>query len=225
MLLLNKKDLPKLPDSGFDRVAPFYDKLARLVYGSSQQKAQLYLLPFIPDNSRVLIIGGGSGWLLEQLLKTGKQLDILYLDASPAMLHRAKAKYNQLSFSHSCIVEFRLGTEAALHPHEQFNVIITPFLLDLFPPQRLQQLMQRLSDALTPGGLWLFADFWPVQQPARWWQKVLAWGMYTFFGAVSGVEARDLPDYGCYFEQLRLQEVLSGSFYGGFVQAKVYKVQ
>ncbi|MBC5993458.1 class I SAM-dependent methyltransferase [Pontibacter cellulosilyticus] len=215
--------MPKLPDSGFDRVAPFYDKLARLVYGSSLQKAQLYLLPFVPDKSRVLIIGGGSGWLLQQLILTGKQLDILYLDASPAMLHHAKSKYSQLSFSHSCKVEFRLGTEAALLPHDEFKVIITPFLLDLFPPQRLQQLMQRLSDALASGGQWLFADFWPVQQPARWWQKVLVWGMYTFFGAVSDVEAKELPDYGVYFKQLGLQEVSTKSFYAGFVQAKVFE--
>ncbi|GAB3193762.1 ubiquinone/menaquinone biosynthesis C-methylase UbiE [Pontibacter aydingkolensis] len=214
--------MPNLPDSGFDKVAPFYDALARLIYGDALQKAQLYLLPFIPDKSRVLVIGGGSGWLLKQLILTGKQLDILYVDASPRMLNKAEAKYKSLVQPHSCQVIFRLGTEAALAPHEQFNVIITPFLLDLYPPQRLRRLMQKLSGSLTAGGLWLFADFCPVQYPMPWWQKTLVWGMYTFFGAVSGVQAKKLPEYDFHFDSLGLQKIASESFYSEFVQGKVF---
>ena len=215
--------MPKLPDSGFDRVAPFYDKLARLVYGSSLQEAQLYLLPFIPPQSRVLVIGGGSGWLLEQLILTGKQLDILYLEAAPGMLALAKTKYSQLKACPGCRVTFRLGTEATLLPHEQFDVIITPFILDLFPLQRLHQLMQRLSDALVANGVWLFADFWPVRKPTPWWQKALVWGMYTFFGIVSGVEAKKLPEYKVQFDKIGMHEIASQSFYSGFVQGKVFR--
>ncbi|WP_299818898.1 class I SAM-dependent methyltransferase [uncultured Pontibacter sp.] len=215
--------MPTLPDSGFNRVAPFYDSLARLIYGDALQKAQLHLLPFIPDQSKVLVIGGGSGWLLEQLILTGKQLAVLYLEAAPGMLTRAEAKYKSITQPHACQITFRLGTEAALQPHEHFDCVITPFLLDLFPPKRLQQLMQKLSAALTPEGRWLFADFWPVQQPAPWWQKVLTFGMYTFFGAVSGVEAKKLPDYSRHFQELDFREIATRPFYGGFVQAKVFE--
>lgn len=215
--------LPTLPDSGFDRAANFYDPLAQLVYGNSLRNSQLYLLPFIPDNCRVLVIGGGSGWLLEQLLHTGKQLDILYLEASPKMLQKAEQKYTQLRHACTCKVDFRLGNEEALLQHEQYDIVITPFLLDLFPPKRLQQLMQKLDKALSENGLWLFADFWPVQHPPAWWQKILIWGMYVFFGAVSGVEAKELPDYAKHFQRLGYGEVASESFYGGFVQAKVFE--
>ena len=215
--------MQKLPDSGFDRVASFYDRLARLVYGDALEQAQLYLIPFIPANCRVLVIGGGSGWLLQQLVLTGRQLDILYLDAAPGMLKRAEAKYKSMHLPHSCQVTFRLGTEAALQPHEQFDVIITPFLLDLFPPQRLHQLMQQLAAVLAPAGKWLFADFWPVKQPIPFWQKLLTWGMYAFFGAVSGVKARHLPNYGRHFQDLGFKEVATQQFYGGFVQAKVFR--
>ncbi len=219
-----KSALPKLPDSGFDQVAPFYDLLARFVFGRSLKDAQLYLLPFIPDHSRVLVIGGGSGWLLKQLLLTGKSLDILYLDASPKMLARAKHKYETLPVAHPCQVAFRLGTENELQEHEQFDVVITPFLLDLFPENRLQLLMQKLLTTLSPTGLWLFADFWPIQHPPLWWQKILTWGMYTFFGALSGVKAKQLPDYASHFKQLNLKELASQSYFSGFVQAKVYRV-
>ena len=215
--------MPTLPDSGFDRAAPFYDPLAQLVYGNALKKSQLYLLSFIPDNCRVLVIGGGSGWLLEQLLHTNKELQFLYLEASPKMLQQAKQKYDQLHQFHTCKVDFRLGNEQTLRQHEQFDIVITPFILDLFPPKRLQQLMQKLDEALSENGLWLFADFWTVQQPPAWWQKVLTWSMYTFFGVVSDVKAKELPDYAKHFQRLRYREVASESFYGGFVQSKVFE--
>ncbi|WP_439880013.1 class I SAM-dependent methyltransferase [Pontibacter sp. MBLB2868] len=211
-----------LPDSGFHYAAPFYDKLAKLVYGSALQQAQLALFPFLPQQGRVLIIGGGSGWILEQLTHTGKKLDILYLDAAPAMLKLAQAKYKKLHQQHNCSVAFRLGTEQKIESQEQFDVIITPFLLDLFPPQRLHQLMSKLKHALPPDGLWLVADFWPVLQHPPLWQRALVWAMYTFFGAISSVQAKQLPDYAFHFKKLNLTEKYSRSFYGGMVQAKVF---
>ncbi|WP_266202624.1 class I SAM-dependent methyltransferase [Pontibacter kalidii] len=215
--------MPKLPDSGFNRVASFYDALARLVYGQALQQAQQALLPFVPQQARVLVIGGGTGWLLEQLLQTGKQLDILYLDAAPAMLQRARQKYEKYKKPHSCRVCFRLGTEQSIQPQEQFDAIITPFLLDLFPPQRLRQLMCKLATSLAPGGQWLLADFWPVQQPPPWWQRLLLKGMYTFFGLMSDVQARQLPDYHAHFTALGLEQQYSQAFYGGMVQAKAFR--
>ncbi|MCX2740028.1 class I SAM-dependent methyltransferase [Pontibacter anaerobius] len=215
--------MPKLPDSGFNRVASFYDALSRLVYGSALQQAQLALLPFVPRQARVLVIGGGTGWLLVQLLQTGKKLDILYLDAAPAMLQRARQKYKKYKKPHCCRVNFRLGTENCIAPQEQFDIIFTPFLLDLFPAQRLQQLMRKLAAALAPDGQWLFADFWPVQQPVPWWQSLLVRGMYTFFGFLSDVQAKQLPDYATHFKALNFEEKYSQVFYKGMVQAKVLR--
>lgn len=214
--------MPNLPDSGFHRVAPFYDRLARLVYGDALEQAQLSVLPHLPRQGRVLVIGGGSGWILEQLLITGKQLDILYVDAAPAMLQRARHRFECFRQPNSCSVSFRLGTEKVLQPHEQFEAVITPFLLDLFPPPRLQQLMKKLTARLTPHGRWLFSDFWPVQQPPPLRQRLLVWGMYAFFGFLSSVKARQLPDYASHFKSLGFQEKYSQSFYGGMIQAKVF---
>ncbi|QCR23244.1 trans-aconitate 2-methyltransferase [Pontibacter sp. SGAir0037] len=217
--------MSSLPESGFDRTAFFYDRLAKLVFGSAQENAQLALLPFIPAGARVLIIGGGSGWLLEQVLNCCSATNILYIDASPAMLTLARKRYNRLATTTTgrAAVEFRTGTEVAVKPEEQFEAIITPFLLDLFPPQRLSGLMKRLQAALAPQGYWLFADFWPVQQPTPRWQRLLLWSMYAFFGVLSGVKAKRLPDYQQHFQQLRLHETFSKSFYQQMIQAKVFQ--
>ncbi|MFD2245831.1 class I SAM-dependent methyltransferase [Pontibacter ruber] len=213
--------MPQLPDSGFDRVSSFYDPLSRLVFGSALELAQLALLPFVPAKARMLLIGGGSGWLLEQLLRSGKELQILYLEASPNMLRKAQER-TKASIKNTA-VEFRLGTEDVLKAHEQFDVVLTPFLLDLFPAPRLHDLMHRLHTALIPGGLWLFADFWPVTSPAPLWQHLLLKSMYVFFGVLSDVKATQLPDFKAQFDRLYLQEVYAASFYGGMVQAKVYR--
>ncbi|MBB6612231.1 class I SAM-dependent methyltransferase [Pontibacter sp. Tf4] len=210
--------MPPTPDSGFDRVASFYDPLARLVYGSALQDAQQWLLPHIPAGASVLLIGGGSGWLLQQVLQKTSPKHILYLEASEKMLQKAK----QLNPG-TPVVSFRHGTEADLLPHEQFDVIITPFLLDLFPDARLAELMQRLCYSLAPNGRWLFADFWPVQHNPPFWQKLLAKSMYLFFGFLSNVRGRLLPDYSRHFTSLGLQEQHSAAFYKGFVQAKIFE--
>ena len=214
--------MPHLPDSGFHRVAFIYDRLAHLVYGDALEQAQLSLLSHLPQQGRVLLIGGGSGWILKQLLLSGKQLDILYLDAAPGMLQRAQHEYERFQQPHQCSVSFRLGNEQSLQPHEQFEAVLTPFLLDLFLPQRLQQLMESLAAALAPHGKWLFADFWPVQQPPPYWQQLLIWSMYTFFRCVSDVKAWQLPNYASHFNSLGFQETYSCSFYSGMVQAKVF---
>lgn len=206
------------PDSGFDRVASFYDPLARLVFGSSLQDAQNWLLTFIPKDSTILIIGGGSGWILEQILQYTSPKHILYLEASAAMLQKARNRNHG-----KAQVEFRLGTDASLRADEQFNVIITPFILDLFPPNRLSQLMHRLNQVLAPKGLWLFTDFWPIHQKLPFWQKLLKRSMYLFFGFLSKVQAKQLPDYQRHFDELSLQELHTCSFYKGFIQSKVFR--
>lgn len=211
-----------LTESGFDRVAPFYDPLARLVFGDAQQQAQKVLLPFIKENARVLIIGGGSGWLLEQVLKTGRNLHIVYLDASPKMISLAKKRTLHFIEESTACVQFRIGTEQAILPDETFDVVITPFLLDLFPAQRLSELMVRLKTALKVEGQWLFADFWPVQHPVPIWQKLLLKTMYIFFGIVSGVKATQLPDFKYHFRQLNMQDVYTACFFKSMIQAKVF---
>ncbi|WP_255474026.1 class I SAM-dependent methyltransferase [Pontibacter qinzhouensis] len=211
-----------MPDRGFDRIAPFYDVLAGLVFGNELQQAQNALLPFVQAKQRVLIIGGGSGKLLEQMLRTCQPLQVLYLEASPVMLRLAQQRFAKLEAA-GATVEFRLGTEAALQETELFDTIITPFLLDLFPPHRLQGLMSRLARSLDQNGQWLFTDFWPVATPAPWWQQVLLKSMYIFFGIVSQVEARSLPDFKNHFEQLQLQEVYTKPFLKGLVQTKVFR--
>ncbi|WP_299986963.1 class I SAM-dependent methyltransferase [uncultured Pontibacter sp.] len=212
-----------MSNTNFNSIAPVYDGLSRLVFGNALRRAQVAHLSLIPAKAKVLLIGGGSGWLLEQLLRYSPLVKVTYLEASEKMLEMTRRRIGQRTPAALPNITFRLGTEDNLQHGETYDVILTPFLLDLFPDERLVYLMDRLCNALHPQGLWLFSDFWPTQVPAPAWQRLLLRSMYTFFGKVSQVSATRLPDFDRHFARLSLQELEATAFYDGLVQAKVYR--
>ncbi|WP_370583222.1 class I SAM-dependent methyltransferase [Pontibacter sp. FD36] len=212
-----------MSNTNFNSIAPVYDGLSRLVFGNALRRAQVAHLSLIPAKANVLLIGGGSGWLLEQLLRYSPLVKVTYLEASEKMLKMTRRRIGQRTPAALPNITFRLGTEDSLQYGETYDVILTPFLLDLFPDERLVYLMDRLCAALHPQGLWLFSDFWPTQVPAPAWHRLLLRSMYTFFGKVSQVSATRLPDFDRHFARLPLYELEATAFYGGLVQAKVYR--
>ncbi|AHJ96574.1 class I SAM-dependent methyltransferase [Hymenobacter swuensis] len=214
--------MPTLPDSGFDFVAAFYDPLARLVYGTSLRRAQQEALEAgLPAGiSRMLIIGGGTGWVLGEVLRRRPTARLVYLEAAPRMLHRSRAWLHQHMPQHMAQVEFRQGTEAALQPQEQFDAVLTFFFLDLFEPVRLRALVARLRAVLATGGVWLLADF---GLPQAWWQSMLLGLMYHFFGLTTGISARQRPPIEAELYRVGLQPEAAGQFFGRMVESSVWR--
>lgn len=109
----------------YDSIAWFYDGLSRLVFGNALIKAKLFLLDSIPSNSRLLIVGGGTGWVLEEIAKKHPSgLHITSIDASAKMVALARkrnAGANQVTFITSTIEDATLVAT--------FDVVLTPFPL------------------------------------------------------------------------------------------------
>ena len=205
-------------DSVFDRVASFYDALARLVFGNALRQAQQAALVGLPTGApKVLIMGGGTGWILEEVLRRCPHAQILYVEASAAMLQKSRAA---LSATHAAQVEFRHGTERSLLASELFDVIITFFFLDLFEPERFAVLVRQLNAARRQGGLWLLADFC---KPPRWWQRALLAVMYQFFRLTTGISAQQLPAIHAELTKLGLRVRSQQGFYGGMIEASVFE--
>lgn len=175
----------------FDWIAPIYDSLARVVFGNRLQRAQTVFLNQIPAKARVLIVGGGTGWLLEQVLTQCQPQRVVYLEASAKMLAMASRRI----LTHAVVgaVDFRVGDETCLKPDDVFEVILTPFVLDLYPEHLLQStLIPRLLRVLNPAGLWLVTDF---INPQIGWQKLLLWTMIRFFRLTAGIKTHQLADW------------------------------
>jgi ubiquinone/menaquinone biosynthesis C-methylase UbiE len=204
--------------SNYDNSASFYDGLSRLVFGNALVKAQSYFLPEIPADAKVLIIGGGTGWILEEIAKvhpTG--LNIVYVEISSKMMSLSRKRNigaNQIEFINQAIEEVK-------YP-EHFDVIITPFLFDNYKQADLPSTFHHIHQMLKPGGLWLNTDF---QLTGKWWQFLMLKSMLLFFKVLCGVQTWRLPNVEREFERLGYSLMETKLFFKDFVGARMYKKQ
>ncbi len=200
----------------YDSIAWFYDRLSRLVYGQALVKAQQYLLAAIPANSRVLIVGGGTGWVLEEIAKIhAAGLSITYVDSSPKMIALARERNacgNKVTFIAAAI--------EAIEPPDVYDVVLTPFLFDNFTDAGMRKVFAYLNNSLEPRGIWLFCDF---RKTDVFWQRAMLKVMYLFFRMSCGIEAKELPKTEECFAECGYKVKKHETFVKGFVVSTVYE--
>lgn len=196
--------------SNYDNSAWFYDRLSRVVYGDALVKAQSYLLQFIQPNSSILIAGGGTGWILEELAKKHSSgLKITYVEISANMMALSQKRdygKNEVVFINAPVEEADLVMP--------FDVVFTPFLFDNFREDTLLKVFNHLHQLLSPGGIWLNTDF---QLTGKWWQNVLLRSMFLFFRVLCSIETSVLPDINAKFKEHRYKALTEKTFFGDFI--------
>ena len=207
--------------TGFDRVAWCYDAWAGLVFGAAQRRAQEAALEGLPTAAmQILILGGGTGWVLTEVLRRCPQARVLYLEASRNMLARARQRLvrNLPLAQHQ--VEFRHGTQADLAASESFDAVITFFVLDCIPLPELDAALEQLRRVQRPGAPWLLADFRPARRGWRW---VLLRLMYAFFRLTTNLRARELANLRQRLQQQGLRLITRHVFFGGALEGAVFQ--
>jgi tRNA (cmo5U34)-methyltransferase len=198
----------------FGPVAWFYDALAGLVFGGALRRAQRATLAAglpVGPAPRILVLGGGAGWVLSEIWRQRPQAQVLYLEVSAAMLARTRARLQRYPAPPGAAVELRQGTEASLQPGERFDVIITFFVLDCFAAGALPSALARLHAVRRPGAPWLVTDFRPAR---RGWRRGLLGLMYWFFGLTVGLRVRQLPPWPAELAALGLTANWEQYFFG-----------
>lgn len=199
----------------YDRTVWFYDPLSRFIFGRALINAQLYLLKYISINSSIIIIGGGTGWILEEisaLIASG--LTITYVETSEKMIDRSKKRF--IANNEVVFINQPIETIKSLSP---FDVVITPFLFDNFKDETADKIFYHLHKLLKSDGLWLYSDF----QPGNClWQKLLLKSMLLFFTVLCGLEATKLPEMDQIFERYNYKVLDRQTFYRNFVISKIY---
>jgi ubiquinone/menaquinone biosynthesis C-methylase UbiE len=202
--------------SNYDNSAGFYDQLSRVIFAKALIKSQVYLLQFIPQNSNILIAGGGTGWILEELTKLHPSgLKITYVEISAkmtAIAQRRNTGKNQVQFINEPIED---TDNTGL-----YDVIITPFLLDNFTGETIGTVFAHMHEQLKPGGLWLCTDF---QLTGKLWQRVLLKSMYTFFRLLCGIETNAMPDIAAQFNKYGYVPLAVKTFFGEFIVSTEYR--
>lgn len=170
---------------GYDWLAPVYDRLAVMVVGKQIQEAQVKWLSYLKDRKKLLILGGGTGWILPHIFPINPNLLIHYVDASAKMIEKARA-----NSGNSSLIKFITGTEADV-PDQDYDAVLTCFYLDLFQEPQLSIIIGTLKTRMSPHALWLVTDF----ETHTTWQRVKVRFMYWFFRVISALKTKALPQW------------------------------
>jgi tRNA (cmo5U34)-methyltransferase len=210
---------------GYDRLASSYDLLARAVYGNALRSAQSCFLDTLPKSAAILVLGGGSGWFLEALLRVAQPHKVVYVELSAAMLQHAQARIRDKFPEALDRVQFVQGRAEDAAQWGRFDVVITHCLLDMYPQPALLSLIAKLRGCLQADGIWYFSDFFVVK---RGWMRpiscAMVWLMYRFFRLFCGIAATELPDFDAAFATCGLAKVNTRTFFGGMIKAKLYRI-
>ena len=201
--------------NGFDRIAFIYDFLARLVFGKSIINSQKFFLNKIENHHNVLILGGGSGWLLAELLTIRPGCVVWYIEASEKMIGLSRKRVNS-----DASVHFIHGTEANIPPSIKYDAVISNFYLDLFTDEQLKEVIDKIISSLNAGSQWIVTDF--VESNKRW-QKLLLKLMYHFFRITCHIGSQKLPQWNKTILASGVNKTKSEVFYDGFIETALYQ--
>lgn len=152
----------------YRRIAPVYDWICGPLYARPRRSA-LRLLDLQPGQT-VLDLGCGTGLSLPALSKAvGRSGQVLALDATAAMLQRARARCDRqrlrnVSFLHEDLL-------AAQQQLPQVDAILCSYVLAIAPDW--QAIASAAQQLLRPGGRLVIVDTKPLDSPWRWLNPVV----------------------------------------------------
>lgn len=193
--------------NNFNRVAPVYDALAQLVFGDKLKHAQQAYLDHLLLNDKVLIVGGGTGELLEWL-PTDARVMVDYLELSMAMLKKAKKRKSQALETNFINVDI-------INHEGKYDVIIANFFLDCFDRIDLQKVLNKLAGLMKIEGKLIVTDFALTEsQKDKLLQKV----MHRFFKITANLTSDHLKN----IRQIMLQSDFIETHYQTFEKGRLY---
>ena len=199
--------------NAYDRIAPYYDALSSIIFGRSIRRSQECQIQFIPQDSRVLMLGGGTGWLLERVLRERPSCKVTYLESSQKMIEMARAKTPGAS------VNFIHGRISSIPENTTFDAIIADFFFDQFSTDDLRVILKRIAGVLRPGGMLMVADF----VDDKVWKKAFLRVMYQFFFAFDAVIVGSLPPWDKLVREQEFSLQYQAQFYRAFICSNVYR--
>ena len=184
----------------FEGIAWSYDTLKKLVFGDELDVAASHYLHKIPVGSNVLIIGGGTGRLLNDV---PEGVQITYIEKSGKMLEYARKRSSRdIHFQHIDFFDYQTA--------HCFNFVVCPFFLDLFNPELLNEVIIKLQNTLDPEGQLLVADF-------SYRKSLLISLMYKAFGVVSTISGRKILPIQDMLINAGFQLIDSATYFNGLV--------
>lgn len=199
---------------GYDRLAPVYDCLAVTFVGKQIQQAQLKWLPCLKDRKKLLILGGGTGWILPFIFEINPTLVIHYVDASAKMISKARKN------AAGSLIQFIKGTETDV-PDKDYDAVLTHFYLDLFSDAQLSSVITSLKMSMSNNALWLVTDF----ETHTSLQRAKVSLMYWFFRMATGLKTTTLPRWYNAMVQAGCIALKNYSVQSRFIRSVLFQVK
>ncbi|WP_421764076.1 class I SAM-dependent methyltransferase [Ekhidna sp.] len=201
---------PKAQTNNFNLIAPLYDMLGRIVFEKALLSSQEKFVDTIKKEDTVLIIGGGTGKILEKIPHCK---NVVFLDLASSMIRRAKKRscYSPVSFIHADFLVYAL--------QDKYDAIICPFFLDCFEIQGLMKVITKIHGRLKPDGKLIITDF-----ERNIINPFLLKAMLIFFKLFSKLETNKLLDIRTLLKENGFKESQISFYKKGIFSALYYQV-
>ena len=196
--------------NNFNFVAPFYDDLVQLVFGRTLYQASIHDLARIPANSKILVLGGGTGKLLTYL----RESHVAYVEKAGKMIDKARERKGIGT------VDFIRDDFLSWQTDQQFDVVICPFFLDVFTLKNLEQVLIKIRSLTTQDGKLIVTDF---QQTDRIRHRILLKLMHWFFRITVRLEGRELAPINDCALKAGFEQKSYKTFREAFIFSSVYQ--
>ena len=189
--------MSNIPDNrapDFNRLARAYRWMEYLSFGPFLWLCRVQFLPQLDGCRNALVLGDGDGRFTAKLLRVNSQIHVHAIDASSRMiesiLRAAGPHRNRLTTE---VADLRIWRPLR---GEQYDLVVTHFVLDCLSTDEIAFLAQRISRHLAPKVLWLVSEFAvPRSIFGRTFAAPLVALLYRAFGWITGLRRRSLPDH------------------------------
>jgi len=197
--------------NNFDSVSLVYEIIKKIVFGSKLYKAECYWFHQINKGSKLLVLGGGNGNLINHL---PDECTIDYIDLSSKMIGNARKK------PYMGNIEFINADYLTYENHEKYDWVIANFFLDVFISEHLERVVQKVSVQLKEDGRFLVTDF---QSEKSVYGNFLLKCMHAFFNLVATLESKHLKSIVTYIQNNDFQIINEQYFFKGRIFSIIFQ--
>jgi ubiquinone/menaquinone biosynthesis C-methylase UbiE len=200
----------------FNHIARWYDIVAQVVFFGAIKKSQINNLQSLDTAKSVLVIGGGTGWIINEIWQQNPNIYITYIDQSSKMIQMAQRR------SLEGDVIFHNKDYLDTVTDQTYDTIICNFFLDVFTEKDLETVVQKMKRQLNPDGKILFTDF-VAGKNHHLIKRSLIKTMYWFFKCTNALSNTTLPNYHTAFLRANLDYTDEKKYYYNMISSRVYK--
>lgn len=206
---------------GYDQLARVYRLIEFIAFGRALERARFRHFDRLRDCKHILLLGDGDGRGLALACRFAPHARIDSVDFSAGMLDRAARRLRPADRARATLRQADALT--ADFPSNTYDAVTTLFFLDCFSNAQVRAFIGHLHPALTPGAIWLHADFaLPSRGFHRLRARVMLTLMLTFFRWQTGLAVRALPASESLLHSASFARIAETSWQGGFIRSVVF---